>query len=163
MAAKTTLHLFCGKMAAGKSTLAKKLAEQHNAILLVEDDWLSKLYSEEITDIASYIKYSARLKDILSEHIQSILAHGTSVVLDFPANTKDQRSWLGNLYDQQDISHILHYVEVSDEVCKRQLKQRSKDKPEGAVFTSEAEFDAITKYFQPPLESEGFNIIRYQQ
>jgi len=128
-----------------------------------QDDWLSKLYSEEITDIASYIKYSARLKNILSEHIQSILAHGTSVVLDFPANTKDQRRWLRNLYQQQEILHILHYVEVSNEVCKRQLKQRSKDKPEDAAFTSDVEFDAITKYFQPPSKSEGFNIIRYQQ
>ena len=32
-----TLHFMCGKMAAGKSTLAKKLAEQHGAILICED------------------------------------------------------------------------------------------------------------------------------
>ena len=30
----TTLHFFCGKMAAGKSTLAKHLSEKYNAILL---------------------------------------------------------------------------------------------------------------------------------
>lgn len=48
---QATLYLFCGKMAAGKSTLAKQLANDHNAILLVEDDLLSQLYPEEIIDI----------------------------------------------------------------------------------------------------------------
>jgi len=160
---KTTLHLFCGKMAAGKSTLAKKIARQHNAILIVEDEWLSKLYSEEIIDIASYVKYSARLKDILADHIQLILTHGMSVVLDFPGNTKEQRSWFRNLFHDNGVSHILHFVDVSDEVCKLRLMKRSRNKPEGAAFTSNAEFDAITKYFQPPSENEGFNIIHYQQ
>ncbi|NQY94782.1 MAG: ATP-binding protein, partial [Campylobacteraceae bacterium] len=36
----TTLHFFSGKMAAGKSTLAKQLAKENNAILLIEDEWL---------------------------------------------------------------------------------------------------------------------------
>ncbi|NEQ39215.1 MAG: ATP-binding protein [Okeania sp. SIO3I5] len=55
-----TLHFFCGKMAAGKSTLAKHLSEKHNALLLEEDNWLSQLYPGEITDISGYIKYSGR-------------------------------------------------------------------------------------------------------
>lgn len=45
---KTTLHLLCGKIASGKSTLARSLAAQHSAMLLSEDNWLSKLYPEQI-------------------------------------------------------------------------------------------------------------------
>lgn len=163
MATETTLHFFCGKMAAGKSTLAKELAKKNNAILLIEDDWLSHLYPEEISDIPEYIRYSVRLQNILSCHIVSLLSHGLSVVLDFPANTKDQRNWFRAIYEQANASHTLHFVDVSDDICKRQLKERSKDRPEGSAFTSDAEFDAITKYFQTPLENEGFNIIRYQR
>ncbi|GFZ96311.1 cell division protein ZipA [Okeania sp. KiyG1] len=159
----TTLHFFCGKMAAGKSTLAKHLSEKHNALLLEEDNWLSQLYPEEITDIPGYIKYSSRLKNIMSEHIKLLLSHGISVVLDFPGNTPAQRNWFRGIYEQVNVSHILHFIDASDEICKRQLKERSKDKPNGARFTSEEEFDAITKYFQPPLESEGFNLIRYER
>jgi hypothetical protein len=29
--------------------------------------------------------------------------------------------------------------------------------------TSEAEFDSITAYFQPPGDDEGFNVIRYER
>ncbi|MCG6911577.1 MAG: ATP-binding protein [Deltaproteobacteria bacterium] len=163
MVPETTLHFFCGKMAAGKSTLAIALAKDNDAILLKEDDWLSYLYPEEITDIQEYIRYSARLKNILSGHVVSLLSHGVSVVLDFPANTKDQRNWFRSIYERANASHLLHFVDVSDAICKRQLKERSKDKPEGSAFTSDAEFDAITKYFQAPSEDEGFDIIRYQR
>ena len=86
-----------------------------------------------------------------------------SVVLDFPAYTKDQRNWFRAIYERANASHILHFVDVGNDICKRQLKERSKDKPEGSAFTSDAEFDAITKYFQAPSEDEGFNIIRYQR
>jgi len=160
---ETTLHFFCGKMAAGKSTLARELAEKHAAVLLREDDWLAQLYPQQITDIPGYLKYSTRLKNLLSDHIQSLLAHGLSVVLDFPANTIEQREWFRTIYEKRDVSHTLHFVDVSDEVCKRQLRERSRDKEDGAAFTSEEEFDAITKYFQTPSESEGFNMVRYER
>ena len=163
MLPETTLHFFCGKMAAGKSTLAIELAKDNNAILLIEDDWLSHLYPDEITNIQDYIRYSKRLKNMISGHVVSLLCLGVSVVLDFPANTKDQRNWFRAIYEQANVSHSLHFVDVSNDICKRQLKERSKDKPEGSAFTSDAEFDAITKYFQAPSEDEGFNIIRYQR
>ena len=163
MVSETTLHFFCGKMAAGKSTLAIELAQTNNAILLIEDNWLSHLYPEEITDIQEYIRYSMRLKSILSGHVVSLLSNGVSVVLDFPANTKDQRNWFRVIYEEANVSHTLHYVDASNDICKRQLKERSKDKPEGSAFTSDAEFDAIASYFHAPSEDEGFNIIRYQR
>jgi hypothetical protein len=34
--------------------------------------------------------------------------------------------------------------------------------PAGSSWTTEAEFDAITAYFQAPSEDENFNIIRHE-
>ncbi|MGC8712198.1 MAG: AAA family ATPase [Leptodesmis sp.] len=39
------LVCFCGKMAAGKSTLARKIARQEDAVLVEQDDWLSNQHS----------------------------------------------------------------------------------------------------------------------
>lgn len=47
-----TLHLLCGKIASGKSTLASSLATDHAAILLSEDHWLATLYPGQIKTIA---------------------------------------------------------------------------------------------------------------
>ena len=51
MNTSTKLIFLCGKMAAGKSTLASDLAKRENAILLVQDDFLNALFLGEITDI----------------------------------------------------------------------------------------------------------------
>jgi len=155
----TTLHFFCGKMAAGKSTLARELAREHEAVLLEEDHFLAALFPREIRSIADYVKFSSRVKDALSEHIVSLLRRGISVVLDFPANTQNQRRWFRQLIGSAEVAHELHYLDVSDEVCRAQLRERSKSLPEGSPFTSDAEFEAITKYFQPPTAEEGFNVV----
>lgn len=109
---KTTLHFFCGKMASGKSTLSKKLVKEYNAILLCEDGLLLSLYPNEINSIQDYIKCSNRLKNTLLNHIKSLLINNT-VILDFPANTKEQRKWFRNIFETSKVSHILHYVKVN--------------------------------------------------
>ncbi|MEM9926155.1 MAG: ATP-binding protein [Cyanobacteria bacterium P01_D01_bin.50] len=160
---KPTLHFFCGKMASGKSTLAKSLAIENHAILMAEDIWLSMLYSDEINDFNDYLKYSSRLKGILSQHIQDILLQGTSIILDFPGNTPSQRNWFRSIFESVEVNHLLHYIIASDDLCKQQLKIRSRNKTGGSAFTTEAEFEAITKYFQPPTPEEKFNIKTYHK
>jgi predicted kinase len=157
------LFCFCGKMAAGKSTLAREIAQREDAILLVQDEFLIKLFLGEVVDIPSFVKYSSRLQDALAPHICSLLLKGIFVVLDFPGNTKTQRAWFRELFECTNADHELHYVDVTDELCKRQLRERSKELAEGSAFTSDAEFDAITKYFQAPSEDENFNVIRHQR
>ena len=157
------LIFLCGKMAAGKSTLARHLAEGENAVLLVQDDFLDTLFPGEIADIPDFDKYSARVREALTPHICSLLSRGISVVLDFPGNTKTQRAWFRRLFEDAHAEHELHFVDAPDALCKRQLRERSKSLPAGTAWTSEAEFDAVTVYFRPPSEDEGFNIIRHER
>jgi predicted kinase len=74
-----TLIFLCGKMAAGKSTLAKTLAEREHAVLLVQDELLDHLFPEEITDIPGFVRYSSRLKNALGPHVCALLSMGVSV------------------------------------------------------------------------------------
>lgn len=163
MRSPAKLIFLCGKMASGKSTLARDLAERENAVLLVQDEFLDKLFPGEITDVPAFVKYSSRLKDAVAPHICSLLAKGISVVLDFPGNTKAQRAWFRELFESANAEHELHFIDASDALCKRQLKDRSKELPPGVVWTTEAEFEAINAYFQPPSNDEGFNIIHYKR
>ena len=153
----------CGKMAAGKSTLAKDLAEREDAVLLVQDELLDRLYPGEITDIPGFVRCSSRLRSALEPHVCALLTKGISVVLDFPANTKAQRAWFRGVFERAKVAHELHFVDASDAVCKSQLKDRSKGLPADAPWTTEAEFEAITVYFQPPAEDEGFNVVRHRR
>jgi len=154
---------FCGKMAAGKSTLARDLAARERAVLLVQDEFLDRLYPGEIVDIPDFVKYSARLRSALEPHVCALLAKGISVVLDFPGNTKAQRAWFRAIFEHANAGHELHFIDASDALCKRQLEERSQHLPQGAPWTTAAEFDAITAYFQPPTEDEGFNVVHHER
>jgi predicted kinase len=157
------LIFLCGKMAAGKSTLAPDLAKLENAVLLVQDEFLNALFPGEITDIPGFVKCSSRLKAALAPHICTLLSKGISIVLDFPGNTKAQRVWFRELIERANVEHELHFVDAPDAVCKGQLAERSKNLHAGAPWTTEAEFTAITAYFQPPSEDENFNVVRHER
>ena len=157
------LIFLCGKMAAGKSTLARELARRENAILLVQDEFLDHLFPGEITDIPEFVKYSSRLKNALGPLVCALLSQGISVVLDFPGNTRAQRAWFRELFERANAKHELHFVDASDAVCKSQLEERTKHLPAGTPWTTEAEFDAITAYFRPPSEDEGFLVVRHDR
>ena len=45
-ASNATLHMMCGKIAAGKSTLSARLAEAKNTVVISEDRWMERLYPE---------------------------------------------------------------------------------------------------------------------
>ena len=157
------LIFLCGKMAAGKSTLATDLARREDAILLVQDDLLDSLYPGEITDIPGFVRCSSRLRNALEPHVCALLAKGISVVLDFPGNTRAQRAWFRGMVERANVAHELHYVDASDALCKRQLRDRSRGLPPDAPWTTEAEFEAITVYFEPPSVDEGFTVIRHER
>ena len=39
-----TLHLVCGKIAAGKSTLTARLGQEPDTVVIAENHWLARLY-----------------------------------------------------------------------------------------------------------------------
>jgi predicted kinase len=150
-------------MAAGKSTLARDLADKEKAILLVQDDLLDTLFPGEITDIQGFVKCSSRLKNALAPHVCALLSKGISVVLDFPGNTRAQRGWFRELIDRAKVEHELHFVDAPDALCKSQLRDRSQRLPAGTPWTSDADFEAITAYFEAPSEDEKFNVVRHER
>lgn len=156
-----TLHMLCGKIASGKSTLTTDLRQMPLTIVISEDSYLKRLFESEINNVTDYIRCSRRLRDAISPLIQDLLRIGVSVVLDFPANTHATRSWMRTLFESTGADHCLHFLDVPDEVCKTRLRARNATKAHDFV-TSDSEFDQITSYFVPPSETERFNVIRYE-
>jgi predicted kinase len=154
-----TLHFISGRLAAGKTTLARQLAVDHHAVLISEDVWLSKL-SDGISSFDDYLKWSRRCRSVIGPLVEDMLRAGVSVVLDFAGNRIDERAWAHSLSEGVGRSHILHFLDVDEEECLRRLLVRNDRKPEGLYFTSttEAEFRDICKYFQVPTPEEGLNI-----
>jgi predicted kinase len=153
-----TLYLLCGKIAAGKTTLARRLAERPSTLLISEDHWTSTLFAGDLKTIEDYGRLSTRLRAAMAPHIVAILGQGLSVVLDFAANTVRQRAWARSLITDAKVAHELHHLDFSDEICKARLRQRNAG-GEHPFQVTDAEFDQFTGYFVPPGPDEGFNVI----
>lgn len=159
--AAATLHLICGKIAAGKSTLAAELASRPATILIGEDAWLSCLYRDEQKTIEDYARNSRRLREVMGDHIVALLRAGLSVVLDFPANTPASRQWMRGLFERAGTAHRLHFLDLPDDICKARLRARNAAGTH-AFNATDAEFDQFTSYFVPPAADEGFVVETYR-
>ncbi|MCW9042642.1 MAG: ATP-binding protein [Pseudopelagicola sp.] len=155
-----TLHMVCGKIAAGKSTLCTALAQAPAHVYLSEDAWLSGLYGEEMTSLQDYVRCAARLRAMMGPHVVALLRDGLSVVLDFQANTKESRAWLRGILDESGAAHVLHVLDVEDAVCLARLRARNASGAHDFAAT-EAQFRMISNHFVPPAPEEGFTIQRH--
>jgi predicted kinase len=161
MSRKGTLFFLCGKMAAGKSTLARQLAARQDAMLFEQDHWVETLFPNMIVNVATYIEYSGRINRIVAPIVVDVLTRGISVVMDFPGNTRNQRAWFRSIIDQAGVEHQLHFVDTPDDICKAQLKARSAHLPPGTKWTTDEDFELISSHFRAPEHDEAFTIVRH--
>ena len=157
-----TLHMFCGKIAAGKSTLAAQLGEASNTVLLSEDRFLANLYPGEIITIIDFARCEERLHRAIGPHIVDLLRNGVSVVLDFQANTPSARAWMRQLFEEADADHQLHYLRADDAVCKERLTVRNASGTH-EYQVSDADFNLFNSYVVLPGPAEGFNVVVHEQ
>lgn len=160
MPSPTTLHLLCGKIAAGKSTLAARLARAERTVLVAEDHWLSTLYPDAIVTLEDYRERSARLEGMMAPHLASVLRAGAAVVLDFHMNTRDRRDWAKDIAREAGVDAVLHWLDPPDAVCRARLRARNAAGTH-AYEVSDAMFDRFTAHYDPPDPSEGWTIERY--
>ncbi|MFK7881534.1 AAA family ATPase [Roseobacter sp.] len=157
-----TLHMLCGKIASGKSTLAAKLSEQPKTVLISEDEWLGVLFSSEIRTLQDYVKYASKLKIVMGPHVSYLLMAGVSVVLDFPANTVENRSWMRDLVKGTGAGHQLNVLQATDEICLARLRGRNA-RGEHPFAATEEQFDRIGRHFVAPSTEEDLNITTHRQ
>lgn len=153
---KATLHFICGKLGSGKTTLAKEIADQQNAIFISEDIWLSQLFPDAIKTFEDYLLYSKRVKTVISAHVIELLQHSVSVVFDFAGNRPADRDWVKSVFESAQVAHLLHYIVAPDDLCRAQFKKRNLNLPKGSKIITDQEFDMITQYFVPPEQNEEY-------
>jgi predicted kinase len=155
------LHCLCGKPAAGKSTLCAELGREPGAITLSEDDWLARLYGDEMSTLGDFVRNSGRLRTAIAPHIVALLREGMTVVLDFHANTIDARRWMRSLAEEAGAECRLHYLDVPDALCLTRLAERRARGDHPFTVTDE-QFHRVVAHLVVPTEDEGLEIIRHR-
>lgn len=142
--------------------MARAIARDTPAVLICEDEWLSRL-DDPVGTVREYVAAARRIRRLLAPHVTALLRFGVSVVLDFGGNTVEDRNWVRALFEDADAAHVLHYLPADDGTCRARVRQRNDAKPEGLFFgvVSDAQLTDVNRYFVPPDPDERFNVVTH--
>lgn len=155
-----TVHLLCGLNGAGKTTHARRLAEERRAVRFSLDEWMLRLHPELRYDAPTYGELAERCKALIWATAQQILALGHDVILDWNGWNRARRAIWRDLARDAGYNVALHYVQVPLEVAIAQAEARAAANTTGAHRLDAEAIRHLAAIFEEPSDDEGMPIVR---
>jgi|SRR3990167_8052827 len=164
--AESKLIILCGEAFAGKSTLAKQLAERLDLKIVGRDEIYFATNHILALDHTPDEDDSALWKALWPIVVQGIKNHlmlGNSVVVDDNCIRRSERDDLRNIASKVGAKSALVYMDISSEVLKER-KEKNKiskerhDVPSAWMLEDSAEFERPTESENPIIYKEGMPI-----
>ena len=145
----------CGRICCGKSTYARKLQENRNAVVLSIDDITLTLFPEGAGEM--HDTYVLRAEQYLLSLSLQILENGVDVILDWGLWTRAQRERLRAFYTGHGVENEIHYLRLSPEEWERRIRKRNaeqnKEEPQ-SYYVDEGLLRKVDSLFEEPSDTE---------
>lgn len=153
-----TVHLICGRTGAGKTTFARKLAAERDALRFSIDEWMATLFAADAPDPLTFewaIERVGRCEAQIWQTGVAALAAGRDIVLDLGFTTREQRGRFRALAEDAGHAVSLHHVTAARQVRLDRVRQRNRDRSEVFAFeVTDGMFDFMENRFDPPTPEE---------
>ena len=147
------LFLMCGLPGAGKTTRAKQLEEEYQAVRLTPDDWLEAINQPDWTR-----QDHERLRDPLESLQWSIaerlLELGVNVIIDWRLWGRDERDNLRERAKRFGARVEVQFLDPPREVLVERLAERRRGASDLSFYVSDEELDLWDAGFQRPTAEE---------
>ena len=154
------IHLVIGPVGAGKSTLCRRLSEEHGAVRLILDEWMAVLFGEDERPAEGRVAwYSARVErclELIWRLAQELLAVGTPVVLEVGLIRREARERFYSKVDAMAFEHVVYVVDADRDVRRARVLKRNRER--GETFSMEVPlefFELASDLWEAPDESES--------
>jgi predicted kinase len=144
-----TLFLTVGLPCTGKTTDARRIESEHNALRLTKDEWVKALYGHENPRSAQEV-IEGRLIQIGLRALEL----GTNVVIDYGLWSRDERSALRQAAADRGAMVQMRYFELTADEQRRRLDQRQAEAPHTTWPISDAELAEWAGVFDTPTPGE---------
>jgi predicted kinase len=155
---KPTVHMLCGIVGSGKTTLARRLALETKGVYFSLDEWMLTLYKQPM----SREEFDDRLDrccGMIWSVAKQVLSANIDVILDFGFWKREQRLQFRKLTETASVLHNLYYMRCSPTVAQTRVRERNKDLPAAHFEITDEMFETFLPKFEPPTAEEGLNMI----
>lgn len=148
------LILMVGLPFSGKTTMAKRLEKQYEAIRLTPDEWHVKLFGQDVYSTEHDKRHSA-IESIMVDLTFKLLENGQNVILDFGFWTTEERIFFRDKAKEKQIDFAICYCECPEEELEERMNKRN-NAPDNPYFYIPIEkYKEYEKVFQKPTSDEG--------
>lgn len=151
----SSVHLICGFMGTGKTTIARRLAMQMNAVRLTHNEFMTDLYGADIPESEFQSKWD-KVDKLIWNLAEQIVCAGGNVILDYGFWSRESRQKAVERAKIFCDNITFHQVECDFETAKQRLRERD------AGRLDEETFDALAKKYEPVGTDERFDVIYYR-
>ncbi len=146
---RPTLFLMCGLPGAGKTTRAKQLEQERNALRLTPDEWMQRIVRSGEDE-----EKRAAIEMIMGEIAERSLCLGMNVILDFGFWSRAERDDFKARAKKVGARCELHFLDVSFDDLLKRLKERNSALPENTFTVTEDQLKLWSTLFEVPLHDE---------
>lgn len=138
------LHGFIG---VGKTTLARRLEQEHGAIRFTHDEWMSRLHGSD-PPAGSFADNAARVTEVMEAVWSRCLQLGVSVVLDSGFWTRASRDRTRELIAASGGEATLYRLTLPEDEAMRRIARRN-DALDMSLVITPATYQALRARFEP--------------
>lgn len=145
----------CGKICVGKSTYAKKIKNEINAVILSVDEITLALFGNDAGEKHDF--YVEQAEKYLYKKSLEIISIGVNVILDWGFWTKSERDYARRFYKLHNIENEFHYIYISDNEWQMRIEKRNNEIKSGKVKAYYIDSGLAQKFegiFEPPNDNE---------
>jgi predicted kinase len=147
--ATPVLYLTVGLPGSGKTTWARRVADDEGILRLTPDEWMAPLFKDSDAD---------GRRDILEGRMiwvaHEVLSSGSSVVLDFGCWSPEERYAIRAIAESTGARFVLHHLSIHEGERRARARLRWETAPETTFPMSDEDHDRFMALCLPPSHAE---------